>query len=89
MEKHGIGAGIIQMPSDAIQNPDGTWMQLMSEIVAQAYSEGGAGQSGGGRVPDYTSVSYRMEIEKCLSLLIDCLGKCERILTTPVPRGYR
>ncbi|CAN0454614.1 unnamed protein product [Hapterophycus canaliculatus] len=61
----------------------------MSEILARAYSEGGTGQSEGGRVPDYTSVMYRMEIEQGLSSLIDGLGKCERILTTPVPRGYR
>ena len=61
----------------------------MSEILAEAYSEGGTGQSVGGRVPDFTSVTYRMEIEHGLTSLIDSLGMCERILTTPVPRGYR
>lgn len=61
----------------------------MSEIVARAYAEGGTGQSAGGRVLDFTSVTYRMEMEHCLSALIDALGMCERILTTPVPRGYR
>ncbi|CAM9312683.1 unnamed protein product, partial [Laminaria digitata] len=45
-------------------------------------------QSAGGRVPDFTSVTYRMEIEHGLTSLIDSLGMCERILTTPVPRGY-
>lgn len=61
----------------------------MSEVVAKAFTEGGTGQSEGGRVPDFTSVSYRMEIERGISYLIDALGMCERILTTPVPRGYR
>lgn len=61
----------------------------MSEIVARGFGDGGTGQSEGGRVLDFTAVTYRMELERCLSGLIDCLGMCERILTTPVPRGYR
>lgn len=61
----------------------------MTEILAVAFSDGGGGQSKGGRVPDFTSVTYRMEIERNLSSLMDALGMCERILTTPVPRGYR
>lgn len=62
---------------------------MMSEIVASGFADGGTGQSQGGRVLDFTAVTYRMELEHCLSGLIDCLGMCERILTTPVPRGYR
>lgn len=61
----------------------------MSEVVARAFGEGSMGINQVSRVPDFTSVSYRIEMEHCLSSLIDCLGMCERILTTPVPRGYR
>lgn len=61
----------------------------MSEIVARAFGEGSTGINQVTRVPDFTSVTYRIEMEHCLSSLIDCLGMCERILTTPVPRGYR
>lgn len=37
---------------------------------------------------DRTSVFYRIQLEKELNILIDCLGMCERILGTPVPRSY-
>ncbi|CAM9892804.1 unnamed protein product [Ectocarpus sp. 6 AP-2014] len=69
-------------------NPPLYCCQIMMEILARACSEGGAAQSPGGRVPDYTSVMYRVQIEEGLSFLVDALGKCERIVTTPVPRGY-
>ncbi|CAM9870966.1 unnamed protein product [Pylaiella littoralis] len=84
----------VSLPMDKVlrlqedPNPPMMDIQIMTEIIASAYSEGGSGESAGGVAQDYTSVTYRMEIEKCLSSLMNDLGKCERILTTPVPRGY-
>eukprot|EP00903_Cladosiphon_okamuranus_P014888 g13787.t1 len=77
---------ILRLQEDV--NPPMFACQRMTEILARAFADGGGGQSKGGRVPDFTSVTYRMEIERNLSSLMDALGMCERILTTPVPRGY-
>lgn len=61
----------------------------MSEIVARAYGRFSNHPEGERHLQDYTAVSFRMELEHGLTSLVDALGKCERILTTPVPRGYR
>mmetsp|Transcript_14872 Transcript_14872/g.22138 ORF Transcript_14872/g.22138 Transcript_14872/m.22138 type:complete len:390 (-) Transcript_14872:53-1222(-) len=61
-------------------NPPVFVCSRMSEILKTQYS------------PDteqiQTSVFYRIKIEEGINLLIDYMGMCERILTTPVPRSY-
>eukprot|EP00953_Heterococcus_sp_UTEX-ZZ885_P016981 9539-Heterococcus_DN1.PRE.2 len=78
----------LQLPLDEIEvlqsspNPPLAACQRMTQLLEGAYGAGGMGRE------DSTSVWYRLQLEEEIGKLVDALGMCERILTTPVPRKY-
>ncbi|KAG5187644.1 Bestrophin, RFP-TM, chloride channel-domain-containing protein [Tribonema minus] len=74
-----------------LSNPNPPLMacERMTQVIQLAYGTcGGSGVNGGRCREDDTSVAYRLQMEVEVGKLVDFLGMCERILTTPVPRSY-
>nr|AFA52595.1 hypothetical protein [Vaucheria litorea] len=61
-------------------NPPLLVLQRMSQILGTLFPPSSK--------PSQAKVFYRIKIEECINLLSDCVGLCERILNTPVPRSY-